>query len=362
MENLDNIEQALFETKINALEPDKNSKIILFGGGLNGRMSLDYLTEIGLDVHAFCDNNTALHGSVIAGIPCISPDDLQNLSDAIVFITAKHVAIQIKKQLSDMGIQSFVFDHFVLSRNLNHIRDIYSYMYDELSRKTYLILLEAAIKGDACGLKNVWEPDEYFSMAEFSTFNRDEVFVDCGAFVGDTLEKYLLHYNGIFKKYYAFEPGRRQFEALKHRVKRLEKEWALDSGSIVCEPAGVGEKETFGHIDSTSYALTDTRLISDKEKTRDSINIYSIDQYFKDGKDEIVSFIKSDIEGYEMRMLRGAQHTIMKNKPKLAVAIYHKPQDHFEIPQYIKSLVPEYKMAIRQHAVSLMNTVLYCWI
>jgi hypothetical protein len=71
------------------------------------------------------------------------------------------------------------------------------------------------------------------------------------------------------------------------------------------------------------------------------------------------TFIKMDIEGAELNALKGAEQTIKKYKPKLAICVYHKADDFTTIPQYIKSLVPEYKLYFRVHRCSPQESVLY---
>ncbi len=61
-------------------------------------------------------------------------------------------------------------------------------------------------------------------------------------------------------------------------------------------------------------------------------------------------------------MLRGASTFIKKYKPLMAICLYHKPKDFFELPLYIHTLVPDYKMSIRHHTYSDTDTVLYCYL
>ncbi len=77
-------------------------------------------------------------------------------------------------------------------------------------------------------------------------------------------------------------------------------------------------------------------------------------------KGEDVTFIKMDVEGAEMKALMGAQNIIISKRPKLAICIYHMPpEDFWEIPIYIKSLVPEYKIFIRHYNFDILDTICY---
>lgn len=89
-------------------------------------------------------------------------------------------------------------------------------------------------------------------------------------------------------------------------------------------------------------------------------NLIAINNFFKDK--ETPTFIKMDIEGAELEALEGAKTTIVKNKPKLAICLYHKPDDLWKIPLYLKDLVPEYKFYIRHHGKVRWETVLYATI
>ena len=74
---------------------------------------------------------------------------------------------------------------------------------------------------------------------------------------------------------------------------------------------------------------------------------------------EAVSFIKMDIEGAERGALRGAEQLIRRYRPDLAICVYHSISDLFEIPLYIHSIVPEYRLYLRHHTPVFCETVCY---
>ena len=74
---------------------------------------------------------------------------------------------------------------------------------------------------------------------------------------------------------------------------------------------------------------------------------------------ERITFIKMDVEGAELQSLMGAQNTIQRYRPKLAICIYHKREDMTQIPLYIKSLIPDYKLYVRHYSNNVNETVLY---
>lgn len=90
-----------------------------------------------------------------------------------------------------------------------------------------------------------------------------------------------------------------------------------------------------------------------------TINTITIDQLICEKSIDRVDFIKMDIEGAELSALYGAVETIRKFRPKLAISIYHRPNDIFEIPIFIHSLNLGYQLYIDHYTIHLEETVLY---
>lgn len=87
------------------------------------------------------------------------------------------------------------------------------------------------------------------------------------------------------------------------------------------------------------------------------IEVVRLDDFIP--SDEKITFIKMDIEGAEIDALNGCKNILQKYKPKLAICIYHKPDDLWEIPLLIKRLVPDYKIYVRHYSNYLWETVCY---
>lgn len=85
------------------------------------------------------------------------------------------------------------------------------------------------------------------------------------------------------------------------------------------------------------------------------MEVTSLDYTYKDR----VSFIKMDIEGSELEAIKGCKEHIKRDKPILAICVYHKPEDIVDIPLYILSLRSDYRFMMRHYSTKNSETVLY---
>jgi len=330
-----------------------NRKLVIFCSGPYARNFYGWLTQQGKDIEFFIDNNVALNESEIEGKKCkLRPwEHIENFKDDYFVIIASSAANyrQVQNQLDAEEISYISSDSFQIVHYWEKCKQVIEFFDDDMSIITYLGCIYYFLTyNDSFLLCN---DDHYFGIRQFY-FPANEFICDAGAFVGDTIEEYVKRAFGSCR-IVAFEPIAESKAALDLRVERLKSEWKLNDTAIQTVLAGVSDKSGVLHICDRGIGS----MISTEGKTE--IKVYTIDDYFRD---EHPTLIKADIEGEEMRMLKGSIEIIKKYEPKLAISIYHSIMDFVNIPEFIKKLNTNYKMAVRTHSLTYEDTVLYCWV
>jgi len=216
---------------------------------------------------------------------------------------------------------------------------------DEKSKKTYLAMIyfrQTHRKKDYPFL--LFENNIYF--IDEIKFQQEEVFIDCGAYNGDTIKRFL-NVCQDYKQIIAFEPEQNNFFILYEKFLKNPKITLINAGT----------SDVKGEASFVGIGIAG-RISTDDEKTESTkIKTQTIDNL----KLEKVTFIKMDVEGAELNSLKGAEKTIIRDKPKLAISIYHSNEDMIDIAEYIHKIVPEYKLYVRQHIAipTTAETVLY---
>lgn len=358
------VERQLEQMKSSLSQANKDNPegVAIYGAGFVGTWAAQYLKSIGAVVTHFIDRDPKKEGTFISGIKVVPPTDPTVPSGSTIYIAARHAVKAVQKAMAGNNFNLISFDGYYVANNYKRfatIRD--NYFEDEKSIETYNALLLAMLTGSLESCRAVMVKDMYFALPEFSgTF--DEIFLDAGAFVGDTVEQFIWENLGTFRHLYAFEPGAKQFLALQHRMQRLTKEWALNEDAVTIVNAGLAAENSrmsFTYVDDSPLRHgLETGNQEQVEDKSESIEVFSMDSFLK-GKP--VTFVKVDIEGMEMDFLRGGQQTIRKYKPKMALCVYHYPSHLFEIAEYVRKLVPAYQFSLRQHVPIFGDFVLYCY-
>lgn len=200
---------------------------------------------------------------------------------------------------------------------------------------------------ESCIIPFCFEEQDGQYFDSLMEFHEDEVFVDVGSFDGVTSKLFTEKCKG-FKKIHVFEPDKEKMRTVKKKLSFLHEHQVT-----FYEVGAWSKKETLRFSNDLGIDGMSSTI---KEDGNIEIHCDKLDDVLKD---ELVTFIKMDIEGAELEALKGAEHLIRTHKPKLAISIYHKPEDILSIPLYLKSLVPEYKFYLRHYSNWSSETVLY---
>ena len=191
-------------------------------------------------------------------------------------------------------------------------------------------------------MSNVMDKDQCFPDVIHLTAH--ESFVDGGAFDGDTIRDFVGRVDGQFDHVYAFELTAENCHKLTDCVQKLP-----SAAKIHCYNLGL-----FDSHEDVSYSVAEDDSTIGAGNGRGVVD--RLDAVLGNAP---VSFIKLDIEGAEMHALRGAENIIRTQKPKMAVCVYHDLRHLYEVPLYLKSLVPEYKIYFRHHTMYEYETICY---
>lgn len=282
---------------------------ILFGAGYEGKIIKKILEACGRKVVAWCDNNSAIWGKQIDGVKVITPSELiTDYANYFIIISTKAATLEIYRQLLGMEIKR---NRIFISQNERIL----------------------AFTGN-----------QYFDIFDANREGK-EVFIDGGGYNLETSLEFIRWSNNNYKKIFVFEPDKFCFDKCLKKIK----DCCLENIELI--NCGLWSKRDELYFSSNGRGSSRINEGGDQK-----IKLISIDELLKD---EEVTFIKLDIEGSELEALKGAKKIIVKNRPRLAICIYHKMEDLWEIPEYILRLVPDYKLYIRHYTTYLYETVLY---
>jgi FkbM family methyltransferase len=332
--------------------------VVFYGcGAILGSIVETWNELVGRKIDFCCDSDPKKWGSKFAGIPCISPQELEKIKDdTVVFVTVGDFEA-VLKNLKDLNFPSvhliykydLVSSDYLSRQNLDDIafklQSVREMLTDKRSIEVFDAILNRLLDADSPHglMANVFEGDQYFP-ADLIDLKPDEVFVEAGAYTGDTLADFVRRSGGKFQGIHCFELDSKNFKTLQETASKM-----ANAERILLYPEGLWNepKEITYSVEKSQSTIG-----AGSEKGR----VVRLDDVIENTK---ITFLKMDIEGAEPQALEGAQCTIKTCRPKLAICVYHHIKDLWEIPLYIKSLVPEYRIFLRHHTKLEYETVCY---
>lgn len=225
----------------------------------------------------------------------------------------------------------------------------HSFFTDNISKEIVINRIKMYINGTK--LHKTSDVSEYFDNGILS-LGTNEVFVDGGAYIGDTAEEFIKQTQAMnigYRHIYSFEPDENARSKAISNLAKYSKVDVVGKGLWSCETRLNFYND--GGCASSSF-VNGVRTIS--------VPVTSLDSFFLDkSEEELPTFIKMDIEGSEKEALIGAKTVIRQKHPKLAICVYHKPEDIYELPKLIYGIDPSYQFFLRQCADGIYETVLY---
>ncbi len=345
--------------------------LVLYGAGGVGRLALEALMRRGLAPLAYSDGDSKRWGSEVAGVPVLPPAvAAERFGAKAAFVVTiwnrSHRFEETRAVLAAIGCRCVVscaalfyqypegcLPYYAMDlphrlvREATNIRKAFSLWNDEESRREFLNELRWRMDLDFSGILPRPAAEQYFAVDLFR-LGREEVFIDCGAYDGDTLKPFLALTGGCFQRVIAYEPDPRNHGRLKSYRNELP---AKIAAKIDIQRAAVGARREILRFNADG--LESSALDPAGGKVVES---RPLDDWLGAIRP---TYIKMDIEGAELDALQGGERLIRESSPTLAVCVYHRPSHFWEIPLWLAALPCGYRLYLRRYAEVPWDLVCY---
>lgn len=318
--------------------------IVLYGMGNGAEKIRDVLLKRGIHVDGIFASEGFVRGQYFYEHKVIAYEDVVRRFPDMVILTAfgSHRDEVIKKiySLAEMhelyapdvpvyGDELFDMEFFL--RHEPALEEVYDRLKDEASKQAFCDIMNYKISGKLCYLKSSeTSPEE--AMEKVLGLGNEEIFVDVGAYTGDTIlkfQEYVEDYRGI----YAIEPDEKNYVKLKKNTSDMHNIEYINAGvSKDHREVGFSQSGSRGSVLDTDAARV--------------AKFYSIDSLLQ-GRE--ATYIKYDIEGREKEALLGTKNTIKRYKPKMLVSTYHRSEDLYTLPQVVLNIREDYDLYFRRY-------------
>jgi len=345
----------------------------LYGAGRLGRTVLANLRASGVEPVAFADDTPEKEGQLIDGLPVKTPKNtVEQFGSRLVFVvTILNPLLNFvtaRRRLQELtGARVLSFLHLAwrypesflpycqfeapqdVLEKAAHIRRAFQLFADKESRRQFVAHLRFRLRLDHEALPPC-APDNYFPPGVVTKpLPPDTVYVDCGAYDGDTVRAFLAHQRGEFGRIYAFEPDPQNCERLRAYVALLGPGAAK---RVHVFNAGVGDRRTRLRFDAAGNMSSSFSKAGEVE-----VEVLPIDEVVEANSAPV--YLKFDVEGGEWEALKGCEKLIERARPLMAISAYHRPDDLWQLPLSIGSRNHDYRFYLRTQGEDGMDVICY---
>lgn len=355
---------------IQNLKSAKN--LICFGAGSKGVQTLEILRGLKIEPVAFCDNNPKRWGAFINNIPIYGYDEIKKIFgeySILLTVTIKN-AIEIWNDLKEKEEKNKIYfmsnpfkieSKLLTSKDIEEKKELYEQSYrlleDDKSKEIFSKFIKWKMTGN---LYENYEMTEYgieeFFSKEFIKVNNETVYIDIGAYTGDSICRFLT-LGGGYKKIYAIEPDKVNCDALKKFISyaRLDDIDILSLG-LWSEP---GEKDFYSanslntEYESSNFfrkvtesiSIDKREILQSQDEKGDIIYVNTLDNLFKHKR---IDLIKLDVMGSEFPILLGGKNILKDSRPNIIMEYGTCSEFIAETIPYLYSIGANYKFYLRQ--------------
>ena len=311
---------------------------VLYGTGNGADKVIEYLSALGRRPDAVFASDGFVRNREFAGLPVESFSDVasrfgKNMKILMCFGSDRPDVIENVRRIDaeyDLALPDVplygegIFDEDYFARHADELYDARNMLSDEQSEHLFDDAIKYRLTGKYRYLKRTEEVIDTYS--HLFGYKNIRTAVDGGAYRGDSVKK-LVSAIPKLKKIYAFEPDPKTFSKLEECVSEIVNGYGV---SVIPRRAALGSKE--GCIE---FSSSSSRGAGESGKNRRAATA-CVPVERIDAIEDRIDLIKLDVEGAEYDALTGAENTLSESSPNLAVSLYHRTDDLWRIPLYIK--------------------------
>ncbi len=266
---------------------------------------------------------------------------LQRLAQAGIENVLDYISFQACADIPCKSVQFLRDARFDIDAEFAAYQTIYSRLKDEESRDILTRLLNFRANSDISYLADfrLNLAGQYFEP--FLDLGDDEVFVDGGAYDGETSRIFADHCPS-YKAVYAFEPSAAMARRASDNLAQMR--------DVTVFNVGLSDQSGFLRFNSEKGSASHIATEGGEE-----IRVDALDNLVR----EKVTFIKLDVEGAESDAIAGFRRHILEDHPRLAISVYHRPQDMRELTMQVLDIRADYDLYLRHYTEGMTETVMY---
>lgn len=330
--------------------------IVMYGTGNGADKLLDAFAQYGIPVSDIFVSDKFYRGQEFRGYTVLRYEDIQKkYSDCIIVLAFAifrpdmlQIISSIRQNYEVLAPEMPVFGNNwftgeYMAEHEQQIARVRNILADEKSKDVYDNLIQYRLTGELTYLDQATTPREEV-FEDILHLGPEEIYVDLGAYRGDTIEEFLTLTGGQYRKIIALEPDEKNFRKLQKATEGME--------NVELYPLASWSEQKVLHFDGGGGRNSSLNTGNQIAHTTDLDSLLHGDT---------ATYVKMDVEGADKETLQGMKNTLKQYQPKLAVSAYHRTEDLFLIPDLILSENSDYEIFLRHHPyIPAWETNFYC--